>query len=169
MYGKYVIKIMLEIKGKCNSTLVHTFWIFWCWIWKKTLLPLSDVLALLGSFWVFSVLCCSHFTSGSWMSYSAAFHDIAVFYSCYHSQMTSWKKILSLANSLQLFFFFPPTLRYSCLLIPFYICSYKCLIPSLFLFFSTFSVKILVGVLVRLIEKSTHEPWMSLSRWDCEN
>lgn len=25
IYGKYLIKLMLEIKGKPNSTLVHTF------------------------------------------------------------------------------------------------------------------------------------------------
>lgn len=53
---------------------------------------------------------------------------------------------------------------------PLYICSFRFLVPSLFFpLLALFNAKILVGILVRLVKKSTSEPWMSLSGWGCES
>lgn len=87
-------KLSWKSKGNVIPHLFCTFWIFQCWVWKKTLLPLLDLLALLRNFWVFSVLCYSHFTWGSWMPCYAALHDTAAFpwFSCYQSQISPWTK-----------------------------------------------------------------------------
>lgn len=160
MYEKYLIKIMLEIKGKCNSALVRTFWIFWCLVQKKTLLPLLDMLALLGSFWVFcAVLLSLHFRvlDVPWCCFP--------WWCCVPQLLLLTNDILKKNPKLDQFpGFFPlhhDTGVSSYLFMSAHLSAWYLLC---FPFLVLFSVKILVVVLVRLIGKSTQEPWMSLSR-----
>lgn len=128
-------KTSVGIRGKRNSTLVHTFCVLWCWVRTKTspasvghagtvrnlssifcavLLPLHSRVLDAPPVLLLRVSLCS-VTTHKWHLFGKN------------------PKLDQLPSAL----FFYPMSRHSCHLIPFYICSLECLTPSLFFCFRT--------------------------------